>query len=925
MPERLHEASDLSRPTRRDRVDRRFVWWLVWLYPPRFRREVGLALADAVEDRIRERRAAGAGTLAAWLPALIDAVRNGFLEWVSFPRSLTTTSFGAQAHATHPSHSTDATHPSSTRLPMFDTLSQDVRYALRLWRRRPGFAAVAIATLSLGIGANSAMFSIVNAVLLRPLPYAHADRIVSVWGRTPAFPRGLVTYAEYEELQQSGALDAAALWFPQSVNLTGTAEPQRLVGTFVSGSFFEVLGLSAERGRLFTEAESAPGTVKPVVVITHAYWRQRFNADPSALGSTLTLNGTPLTVIGVLAPPFDPDAVPGGGYFINTDLFLPIGVFPAPNGLRAAGPVMLGVARLKPGTAVATANADFDVLSKRLAAADPKGQAGRALFAEAAQDSVVGSSRGALLLLWAAVGVVLLIACVNVSHLLLARAPDRERELAVRAALGATRSQVTRQLAIEAAALAVVASAAGLLLARWALGALLTLRPQAVPIPEQVPLDAAVLAFTGAVAILVATLCAIAPVLRMSRPDVSRILQSASRRTSGSGRRTRDLLVVAEMALSVALVAVSALLVQSLFAMQRTPLGFDPSNVFTLQFRLPPTKYPHPEDIARFFRAAIERIRAVPGVESAALVRAVPFSGNGGMIPYAVEGRPAPDSASAPQARFHLITSDYFRTLRIPLLEGRDFTDRDDLQTPLVGIVNDTLARREWPGEDPIGKRFTTPQTPGPITVIGVVGDTKHYTATEPAVPQLYVSHYQVPLIFASLVARTAGAPMSIANDVRRAIWSVDKDQPVWAVRSLQEQVDATQGQSRFLAILLVAFAAVALLLAGVGVYGVTSYSVAQRTREIGIRLALGASNTGVVRDVVGRGALLAAAAAVLGVAVAVGAGRVAGTLLFGVQPTDPVALGGAALVLAAIAIVATYVPARRAARVDPVVALAEE
>jgi putative ABC transport system permease protein len=427
------------------------------------------------------------------------------------------------------------------------------------------------------------------------------------------------------------------------------------------------------------------------------------------------------------------------------------------------------------------------------------------------------------------------------------------------------------------------------------------------------------------VALLTAMVCGLAPALRVARPELSRVLQAGSRRATGAGRRSRDVLMVVEIALSVTLVAVSALLIQSLMAVQRVPLGFDASQVFTLQFRLPQTKYPKPEDIARFFKNAIERVRAVPGVESAALVRAVPFSGNGGTVGYEVEGRPAPDPASPPQARFHLVTPDYFKAMKIALLRGRDFTDRDDLQTPLVAVINDTFARREWPGEDPIGKRFTTPQTHGPVTVIGVVGDTKHYTATEAAVPQLYAAHYQVPLIFSSLVARTRGPEMAIAGEVRKAIWAVDKDQPMWAVRSLESQVEATQGSSRFLAALLGIFAGVALVLAGVGIYGVTSYGVAQQTHEIGIRLALGASGDRVLREVVGRGARLTIVAVAVGLLGAVVMGRLASALLFGVTPIDPVALAGAAVTLGAVSIAACYIPARRASRVDPVVALAEE
>ncbi|MGH9144811.1 MAG: ABC transporter permease [Vicinamibacterales bacterium] len=917
-----------SRSAEGAKADRRFAWWLVWLYPPEFRRDVGLGLVDALDDRMRARRGDGASRIGARLPAIADTLRNAPVEWAAMFRQVRpkpdTTETGTRPQTEQTGVSGFGRTAGGRTV--IDKLLQDVRYALRLWRRRPAFAAVAILTLALGVGANTAMFSIVNAVLLRPLPYPNADRLVSVYAKSKSFRQGLLSYAEYEAIRaRSGTIESIGLYLGQSVNLTGSNEPQRLVGSFVSGSFFDVLGLKAERGRLFSETDTAPGTVAPVVVISHQLWRQRYNEEAAAIGQTLTVNGTPLTVVGVMEAPAAMTQAPGDGYFIGgVDLFVPVALYPTPHGLRAAGPQLLGVGRLKGGTTVATANADLHVIGRQLLAADPKTQAGRELTSESAHETVVGASRPALLLLLASVGVVLLIACVNVSQLLLARAIDRQKEIALRAALGASRSAVTRQLAIEAAMMAIAATTLGFVLGRWALAGLSWLQPPSVPIPSQLPLDATVLLFTGGVAVAVATLCGLAPALRSSRPDISRVLQAGFRRASGEGRHVRDALAIVEMALSVALVAVSVLLIQSLLAVQQVPLGFDPANVFTLQFRLPQTKYSKPEDIARFFKSAIENVRAVPGVQSAALVRAVPFSGNGGLTGYAIEGQPTPDPAQMPQARFHLVTPDYFKTLRIPLLKGRDFTDRDDLKSPLVSLVNETFARTAWPAEDPIGRQFTTPNTQGPVTVIGVVGDTKHYTATEPAIPQLYIAHYQVPLIFSSLVARVAGAPMSITNDVKKAIWSVDKDQPVWTIRSLEAQVEATQGQQRFLALLLGIFAGVALLLAGVGIYGVTSYGVAQRTHEIGIRLALGASGDRVLRDVVSGGVRLTLIAVAIGLVGAVVMGRLASAVLFAVTPIDPVALAGSAFVLGVVSIVACYIPARRASRVDPVVALGE-
>ena len=821
---------------------------------------------------------------------------------------------------------------------MIDKLRQDIRYAIRTWTRRPGFAIVAILTLAIGIGANTAMFSVVNAVLLRPLPYAHADRLVTVWGTMKGNPQTLIKYKEYTELKrQSTSFDALALWFGQSINLTGVSEPQRLVGSFVTGSFFDVLSLHAARGRLFTEEESAPGTVKPYVVISHNVWQQRFEGKDSAIGATLTLNGVPLTIVGVLAPT-DVSAAPAGGWFVDYDVFIPVAQFPSPRGLDNVS--MLAVASLKEGVSLANARADLAVIAGRLQTADPLTNAGRVLDLELAHDSIAGQSRTALFLLLASVGAVLLIACVNVSNLLLARAVDRQREIALRAALGASRLAVTRQLAVEASLLAVGSAVVGLLLGRWALQALAWLRPpRAVPIPQVISLDPTVLLFTAAIALFVALACGLAPALRTARPDLRGVLQAGFRRGSGTEGRTRDVMVVAEVALSVALTAIAGLLIQSLLAVQRTPLGFDPSNVFTLELRLPQAKYRQPESIATFFRQAIERVRAVPGVQSAALVRAVPFSGNWGSTNYEIVGgtpstwlgcpctRPVTTmtrKGSVPLTRYHIVTPDSFKTLRVPLLRGRDFTDRDDLPSPHVAIVNDTFARTVFPNEDPIGKRIITPDT-GPLSIVGVVGDTKHLSATEPAQPQLYVTHYQFPLMFTGLVARTSGPPMSVANDVRKAIWSVDKDQPMWATRGLEDVVAASLGQPMFLATLLGVFAGVALLLAGVGIYGVMSYAVAQRTHEIGIRLALGASGPRVLREVVARAARLTAAAIIIGLAIAIASGRFVATVLFGVRPSDPVTLAGAASVLAIVSLAACYLPARRASRVDPVIALAEE
>jgi putative ABC transport system permease protein len=894
-------------------LPRRLVWWLVWCYPPRFRRDVGQGLVDALDDRMRARRAAGASSVSIWARAIADTVRNATAEWIDEVRR-------GRRDTTYQSIS----HDRQGRTTM-DKLLQDVRYAFRLWRRRPGFAFVAILTLALGIGANTAMFSIVNAVLLRPLPYAHGDRLAVLWAKTPTRPQSLLSWDEYLAYRdQKASFDAVALWLGQSVNLTAVNEPQRIVGVFATGSFFDVLEVKAERGRFFSEEEGAAGTAQPVVVISHAFWQRHFASDPSAIGATLTLNGIPLTVIGVMAAPFDLSSVPADGWFINYDVFMPVGLFPVPGGVANAGPGMLGVTRLKPGVTLTAANANLAVVSGRLLASNPKAQTGRTAEVVSAQESIVGDSRTPLLLLLASVGVVLLIACVNVSNLLVARAVDRQREIALRSALGASRWAVLRQLAVEATLLATVSAALGFVIGRWSLQGLTWLRPPSVPIPDQIPLDASVLLFTFGVGAAVALLCGLAPALRITQPDLSRVLQAGGRRTTGGARVTRDALVVAEIALSVALIAVSGLLIHSMLSLQRVSVGFDSSSVFTLQFRLPASKYARPEDIARFFRETVAQVRGVAGIESVALVRRVPFSGNWGDTPFTVEGRPVP-AGQEPRAGQNIVTPDYFKTMRIPLTRGRDFTDRDDLQSLGVTVINETMARTTWPGDDPIGKHIKVPDFKEPLTVVGVVGDTKHRSSTEPAQAQLYLAHYQLPMIFSSLVARTAVPPLNLTKEVRRAIWQVDKDQPMWSVTPLDALVDQSHGSTRFLASLLAMFSGVALLLAAVGIYGVMSYAVTERTHEIGIRMALGASADRVMREMVGRGLTLTAIALALGVPAAISLGRLARGVLFGVEPSDPVTLGGAAILLALVSLAACYLPARRASRVDPVVALAEE
>jgi predicted permease len=824
-------------------------------------------------------------------------------------------------------------------LPVLDALLIDLRYAFRIARRNPGFAAVAILTLAIGLGANTALFSVVNAVLLRPLPYANADRLLSLNARTPARPVSLLGYQEYRLLhEQSSSLESVGLWLTQSVNLTGGSAPERIAGNFVTASFFDTLGLRTERGRLFTESEAEPGRAVPVVVISHTFWQRRFSGVESVLGERINLNGTTFTVVGVLAQPFDPATTPaGGGGLTQNDVFVPAGMFPGRNDPTSPGPSLLGIARMRSGVTLTSVNADLEVVSSRIRELSPDFGKGRTLVVTPLQESIVGNSRTSLLLLLGAVGAVLLIACVNVSNLLLARSVDRQKEIAMRVALGAGRGAIVRQMCAEAVLLTLVSTALGVTLGRASLRALTWLGASNmtipavtgggasnVPIPADIPLDLTVLLFSIGVSVVVAFLCALLPAVRTAGVDPAGALQTGGRGGTSDGRRVREGLVVAELALSIALVAISGLLLRSFLAVEQAPLGFQPDHVFTLQFRLPPAKYPTRQDVARFFRESIERVRAVPGVESAALVRAVPLSGNGSETPIVVEGQPVA-KGSEPVARYHFVTPGYFTTMKIGLQRGRDFADTDDLNSPYVAVVNQTLARSIWPGADPIGKRLKTADIPEWLTVVGLVDDAKHSSPTELPRAQVYVAHYQNPQIFSSMVARTSQAPMSVLTDVRSAFWAIDKDQPLWATMSLQTIVDGARAPWRFLATLVALFALIAVAIASAGVYGVMSYSVSQRRKEIGIRLALGAEARTVRREVLVHALLLVGIAVVGGVVLAVTGARFASSVLVGVQPTDAASLAGAGVVLALVAIAACYAPARRASRVDPLVALRQE
>jgi predicted permease len=797
-------------------------------------------------------------------------------------------------------------------------LRQDTTLALRQLRRAPAFTAVAVLTLVLAIGANTAIFSAVSAVLLRPLPHPAADRLTLVWQSLGDARRTLITYPDLIEYRaRNRTLEDIGIARTQSVNLTGGDRPDRLVGCFVTANTLRLLGARAERGRLFSDAETAVGTGERVAVLSHAAWTARYGSDPGILGRTLVLNGLPHVVIGVTAADYqDPFGPP--------EVWLPVTSAPNPDWLNRTNASWWGLARLRPGVTTEQALGDLGRISKALTAELPAGTAAGGVTLQPLRDFIVGQVRPALLILLGFVVLILLIGCANIANLQLARATARRRELSLRAALGARRGRLVRQLLTESVVLALLGGIVGVGLARWGIAALVAAVPNGLPVYGNVGLDRAVLAFSLAITVGAGLLFGAVPARYGTRTDVADALQG--RGGDGGGNRVRQLVVAGQLALCIVLLVGSALLLRSFARVQAQPTGFDPDRLLTAELRLPATRYGNDTVIAQFADQALERLRALPGVRAAALLGSVPLSGNWGTTNYLPDGRPTPADSAFPATQYNPVSDGFFATMGIPVLAGRDFTPDDRLGTPLVAVVNQELARQSWPGESPLGKRIRIIGPPDTVaTVIGVAGNVKQLTLTDVDEPQLYVSKAQNPGIFSSIVLRTSGDPDQMQDALLGAIWSVDREQPVWKIRSMAKLLEHDLAPRRFTARLTGAFALVAALLAMIGVYGVMSYVVAQRTREIGIRMALGAASGAVVRMVLGRGLRIVGVGTVLGLGGAYAGARLIARQLYGVPPTDLATFVAVPLVLGAVATLACWVPARRAARVEPGVALSVE
>ncbi len=806
------------------------------------------------------------------------------------------------------------------------SLAQDLRYAVRQLLKSPALALIAIVTIALGIGANSAIFSVVDAVLLRPLPYAHSDRLMYLSERWPGGRNGSVSIGNFAEWRaRSRSFEAISASSGETVNLTGTGEPVRLFGARVTASFFRTGYMRPELGRYFLDEEDQPGAPH-VVVLSHPLWTTRFAADPAIAGRGIELNGERYTVIGVT--PKEYSLTPE-----DEQLWIPAAFTPAQ--LNEHDEHSLGVfGLLKPGVTPAAAQRELSAIEKDLHDRYPRTGTPTEAGVESLRGILVADYRTQLLVLVGAVGFVLLIACGNVANLLLARSASRQKEIAIRSALGAGRARIVRQLLTESLVLAVTGGAAGLVIAHFGIRFLVTMSPPGVPRLGEARLSGVVLAFTIVVTIGCGIVFGLVPALRAARADLQGTLKEGGKGSAmGSSRdRLRSVLVVAEVAVALVLLVGAGLLVRSAMLLQAVKPGFDPSGVLSFRVALPKERYGTPELARKGFDRILEQVTALPGARSAAVTSTAPFGG-GGQNGLLVEGR-AFDEKNIILGVLRMTTPRYFETMDVPVLRGRIFSDRDIAGNPKVMIINETLAKMAWPGGDPIGKRIACCEggpnsEPSWKEVVGVVGDVRAWGLGGDIRPEFYLPIPQAPAASwnwinraMTVVVRTAGDPASLIKPAQRAVWSVDPTLPLYQVGTLTEAMERTTASTRFNMMLLTMLGATGLVLAAVGIYGVIAYFVSQRTHEIGIRMALGASATSVQGMVVRQGALLAVTGVVIGLIASLALMRALATLLFGVTPRDPVTLLGVGALLAAVAIAASYVPARRATKVDPLSAL---
>jgi predicted permease len=810
------------------------------------------------------------------------------------------------------------------KLNIIADLWQDLRYGLRTLLKNPGFTIVAVVALALGIGANTAIFSVVNAVLLRPLPFKNPQQLVIVWENAAhlGFPKNTPSPPDFLDWQrQNTVFTGMAAMAERSFNLTGVGQPERLDGRRVSANLFDLLGVPALLGRTFVPDDDRAGT--HVVLLSQSLWQRRFGSDPSVIGRAITLNGESYTVIGVM-----PRSVHLPAYGTWQDkLWVPI-AFTNEEVTERGTHFLDVIARMKHGITLKQAQAEMETIAARLAKQYPKSNTRIGATVTPLHEEIVGDIKPALLILLGAVGFVLLIACADVANLLLARAAVREKEIALRLAVGASRSRLTRQFFTESVLLAFLGAGFGLLLALAGIHVLKTFVPSMILQIQAINIDGKVLVFTASIALLTGIAFGLAPAMHALDSNLSDSLKEGGRDSAVSrkGNRLRGLLVIGEVAVSFILLIGAGLLINTFLHLRNLNPGFRTDHLLTMKVDLSEVKYPDGERRGLFFDEVLRRIRALPGVQSAAVAGNLPFTYNGDSATIAVEGIPDPPPDQWPDVIYRAIGPGYFSAMGIPMIRGRDFTDQDKADSKKVVVISEKTAQHYWPGQDPIGKRLKPGATTSEIPwreVIGVVKDVRQNDFIAQPKMQMYFNYRQLKTLAANaLVVRTSVEPMSLATAVRNAIWAVDKDQPVADIDTMDHIVSEAIARQRFSMLLLGIFAALALVLAAVGIYGVMSYSVAQRTHEIGIRMALGARRGDVLRMTVKQGLKLVSAGMMLGLAVAFLLTRVLASLLFGISATDPITFFGISLVLLSVAILASYVPALRATKVDPIVAL---
>ncbi len=809
---------------------------------------------------------------------------------------------------------------------------QDIRYAFRMLLKRPGFTVIVVLTLALGIGANTTIFSAIDAVLLSPLPYKDPERLMVVWETNKQlgpemWDRNEAAIGNFLDWRSRNQIfDQLAALFDTDMNLTGVGEPQRIQSCVVTTNFFQVLGVQPVLGRSFTPESEKPGSPF-TVIISHELWQRQFGSDPNVINKSLTLNAHRVEVIGVMPPGFELQFP----ITRHVDIWAPFVIDVADPDYHDRGNNFLyTVGRLKQGVSPEQAQSEMNLIAGQLQQQYPQTNTEKGVRVVALHKQLVGNVESYLYMLFAAVGFLLLIACANVAGLLLARVTARHREVAIRIAVGASRWRLIRQLLTESVILSALSGLLGLLLAYGGVKLLVSLTPSEVPRLHQIGLHIPVFLWTLAISVVTGVLFGLAPAVQASRPDLNTALKESSGRNPGSfqGSGLRNLLVVSEVAVALLLLVGAGLMTKSFLRLQQVDPGFDARNVVSMNIALPTSKY-RQQQVLSFYDQLFERVKNLPGVKSVAGINPLPLGNSNVSSRFIVEGAPFVALADRPFAGTRIITPDYFQTMSIPQLKGRSFTEQDREKTPNVIIVNEALASRYWPNQDPIGKRLGFfEEDPGKQEwreVVGVVGNVRSKALEIEVMPEAYFPYRQVPENFMNLVVRTASDPVSMVPAIRNQVLSVDKDQPVSDIMTMEQRLAKSVAAKRFVMSLLGAFSILALGLAAVGIYGVMAYLVTQRTQEIGVRMALGAQKRDVLRLVVGKGMVLAIVGTAIGLLASLALTRLMRSLLFEVTPTDWLTFVIVSVVLLAVALLACYIPARRATKVDPLVALRYE